>query len=94
MSLADKIREIPFDVPPRVVAERIGCKEVYVRVVRQRMKRPAHYAKMSNRNKKASYWRDVERSRQYARDYYQKHRDKLLAWQKEYYWRKKAEAAE
>ena len=107
MTLADQIREIDFDVPAPAVAERLGCRQEYVRAVRSRTKRPDHYRDLYRRYSKERYERDPESCLEAAkrwqrknpekvaaahRAYYQKNKERLNEYNREYRRRRKAEA--
>lgn len=83
MSLADQIREIPFDTPAPAVAERLGCREEYVRAVRARARRPDHYRALLNKSERNRYWSNPDyraRKRVYDRNrYYRKKAERLSA---------------
>lgn len=76
MTLADQIREIPFDVPSRVVGERLGCRHEYVRAVRNRTRNWAHYRDLDKECKARRFERDPETVRAKRNEYMKRYRDK------------------
>lgn len=76
MSIAEKIRAIPLDVPLREAAAMVGCNPKYVATLRSAIKKPDLYRDIANAARDRWRARNPEKVLDHARRRY--HKTKVL----------------